>query len=236
MNWVEAQAITALQALGARVITVNSNLSDTSNVPQLDEISSTTEAVVPVCAFRTGATTWRCGTNLCCTAEYGGGMAPVGGRCILQYRISDTGVGLGVAVVDGIDALVKYTTFDVYTRVRDDGSAATPDTSCFIKSVQALLYVAPPSEPESTCTPAATPAAFLGATYDNGFAGVATGTSSSTRPGIQLQFTVHAENDGCSFPAAEAQLFTAFIDVVDVTTAQVLDTQEATIIVPPRIL
>jgi hypothetical protein len=232
----KAQAFAALQALGARVITINSNTADTSNVAQLDEISSTTEAVVPVCAFRTGATTWRCGASQCCTDLAGAGLAPVGGRCTLQYRISDTGTGLGTAVVDGVDALVKYTTFDVYTRVRDDGSAATPDTSCFIKSVQALLYVAPPAEPESTCTPVATPAAFLGAIYNNGFANVATGTSSSARPGIQLHFTVHAENDTCAFPAAEAQLFTAFIDVVDVTTGQVLDTQEATIIVPPRIL
>jgi len=231
----KAQAFAVLQALGARVVSIN-NAWDNTNVAQLSEISSTTGAVVPVCAFRTGAATWRCGTSQCCTGLAGAGVAPVGGRCTLQYRINTDGSGLGAAVVDGIDALVKYTTFDVYTRVRDDGSVATPDTSCFVKSVQALLYVAPPAEPESTCTPAATPAAFLGAIYNNGFRGVATGTSSSTRPGIQLHFTVHAENDSCAFPAFEAQLFTAFIDVVDVTTGQVLDTQEATIIVPPRIL
>ncbi|MBI5487192.1 MAG: hypothetical protein HY905_07650 [Deltaproteobacteria bacterium] len=232
----KAQAFTALGALGARVITINNAWDPPGNVAQLDEISDTTHAVVPVCAFRTGAAAWRCGAGLCCTGIGGAGVAPVGGSCTLQYRIATDGTGLGAAVVDGIDALVKYTTFDLATRVRDDGSAATPDTSCFIQAVEALLYVAPPAEPEATCTPVATPDRFDGSTWNNGFRGVATGTSSAARPGIQLHFTVRARNESCAPPAFEAQLFTAYIDVVDVTTGQVLDTQQATIIVPPRIL
>ncbi|MBI5501268.1 MAG: hypothetical protein HY907_13560 [Deltaproteobacteria bacterium] len=232
----KAQAFAALGALGARVITINNAWDPPGNLAQLNEISNTTRAVVPVCAFRTGAGTWRCGANLCCTGIAGAGVAPVGGSCTLQYRIATNGTGLGAAVVDGIDALVKYTTFDVTTRVRDDGSAATPDTSCFIQAVEALLFVAPPAEPEATCTPAATPDRFDGSTWDNGFRSVATGTSSAARPGIQLHFTVRARNESCAPPAFEAQLFTAYIDVVDVTTGQVLDTQQATIIVPPRIL
>jgi cysteine-rich repeat protein len=228
-----AQAFTALNNLGARVITVNSG--GTGHVAQLTEISNTTSARVPVCAFKTTASSWRCGTSKCCTGLGGTATNPVDEQCTLLYTISGDGSGLTTAVVDGIDAIVKYASFNVYTRPKDDGNGGTIDTACFIKRVEALSFVAPPLEPEASCTPTATPASFQGAGYNNGFANFATGTSSASRPGAQLQFTVHAQNDTCQAPSTEAYVYTAYIDVVDQTTGSTLDTQTVTIIVPPYI-
>jgi hypothetical protein len=79
-------------------------------------------------------------------------------------------------------------------------------------------------------------AAFAGSAYHNGFRGYASGTSRVGGPGARLEFTVVAENDVCVVPGWEAQVYTAYIDVFDETTRTLLDTQEATIIVPPRVL
>ncbi len=226
------QAVTALNALGVRVITIQSGTSTTATT-QLNDISLSTGADVPVCAFKTGATTWRCGTDQCCTGIGGAAVPPVSGRCTLRYQIAADGSGLGTAAVDGIDALVRYATFEVYTEIRDDGDSTTPDTSCFVKRAEALSFTAPPAEPEASCTPAATAAAFFGASYNNGFTSVATGTSDLSTTGTQLSFTLTAENDTCATATSTGQLFLTYIDIIDVATSQVLDTQIAVIFVPP---
>jgi len=215
------QAFNALNNLGARVITILTESNPTAST-ELTEISSTTGAVVPVCAFKTGASSWRCGSNQCCTGLNGGGVSPSGGQCTLRYRINSDGSGLTTAVTDGIDAIVKYATFDVFADPRDDGDGSTPDTECFIKRVESLAFVPPPLEPE-----------FNAAGYNNGFSNFATGTSSTSREGSKLQFTVVAENDTCAPSTDSAQLFTAYIGIIDDTTGQVLDTQTVVILVPP---
>lgn len=233
-----AQAFAALRNLGVRVVTIHSDTWDTgTSITQLTEISNQTGARVPACAFKTETGSWRCGTDKCCTNLMSSTPAatnPVGGQCTLMYTIPGTGANLGTAVIDGIDAIVKYSTFNLYSRATDDGNASTIDTSCFLKRIEALQFIPPPAEPEASCTPAATPASFNGASYNNGFRDFATGTSNVARPGSQLTFTVVAENDTCQPPGTEAMVFTAFIDVVDQTTGSVLDTQTATIIVPPH--
>ena len=230
-----SQAVTALQGIGARVITIQSG-GDATAAVQLNDISQATGAQVPACAFRTGAgpADWRCGASQCCTGSGGSAIAPVGGQCTLKYNIAANGSGLGDAAVDGIDAIVKYATFDLYTVPVDDGDAGTIDTSCFINAVESLLYRAPPAEPEMSCNPIAIPAMLNGeALFNNGFSGFAPGTSSTLRPGAELDFTLRAQNDGCVLSGTEAQLFDVFIDVVDETTGAVLDTQRVTILVPP---
>ncbi len=230
-------AVNALVKLGIRVITVQSALSteyDTTAATQLTDISNSTGAQVPVCAFKTGETTWRCGADMCCTLN-GGAVAPSGGRCTLRYQIPEDGSSLGTSVVDGIDAIIKYTTFNVYTAPKDDGDGNTPDTACFLKRVDSLEFVPPPAEPEKSCTPGAQPAAYNGASYNNGFSNFAAGTSNPSKEGSHLRFTVHAENDICYEPqTTEAKLFIAYIDVVDQVTGTVLDTQRVAIIVPGK--
>ncbi|PKN26136.1 MAG: hypothetical protein CVU65_06635 [Deltaproteobacteria bacterium HGW-Deltaproteobacteria-22] len=233
--YTDAQTISALNAIGARVITIDSGTStyygDMSG--QLTAISNGTNANLPVCAFKNTSNAWRCGANMCCTGLNGGGVAPVGGRCTLKYVISSTGTGLTDAVVDGIDGIVKYSTFNVYTTWRRDPANTTFDTSCFIKRVVATSYIAPPQEPEASCNPVATPAAFGGAPYNNGFTNFASGTSSASRPGSQLVFDVIAENINCAPPSTITNTYLVYIDVFDQITGTLLDTQIAFILVPP---
>lgn len=229
------QAINALNSLGARVVTIDSGTGSYIGDAwgQLTDISNSTNARIPVCAFKTGASTWRCGANMCCTGSGGAAVAPTGGQCTLKYIIPDNGTGLSNAVVDGIDGLVKYTTFNIYAVVRDDGNPATIDTSCFINRVEALQYFAPPAEPEASCTPVATPAAFNGSPYNNGFTNFATGTSNASIQGSRLTFRVEAENYNCVPPSAQTQIYQAYIDLYDQVTGTLLDTQEVVIVVPP---
>mgnify|MGYP001766051668 CR=1 FL=1 len=227
--------VSALNALGVRTITVQSALSteyDATASTQLTDISDATGARVPVCAFKTGETTWRCGADQCCTLN-GGAVAPTGGLCTLRYQVPEDGSSLGTSVVDGIDAIIKYATFNVLSAVKDDGDPMTVDTACFVKKVESLEFVAPPAEPEKSCTPVAAPAAYEGSTYNNGFSNFASGTSSPAKEGSHLLFTVHAQNDTCYEPeSSEAVVFAALINIVDQVTGALLDTQTVTIIVP----
>ncbi len=204
----KAAVIDALKAEGIRVITVFSTggYDGAAAQVQLTELSEATGAKVPECA---GA-----------------------GRTTLMYSIDENGNGLDAAVVNGIDALVKYAPFSVLTGTGDDGSSQTLDTACFIKKIEALAFTPPPGD---TCAPAAEKAMLNGASYYNGFTGFVTGTSNPQVTGSSLTFTVHAENDTCMPPADHAQVFTAVIYVVDATTGSVLDAQNVTIIVPGEI-
>ncbi len=230
--YTDAQVLSALTGIGARVITIDSGGGN--ELGQLTNISRTTGAYLPVCAFKSGPTTWRCGTNMCCTGSGGTGVAPDGSsKCVLRYVIPSNGTGLTTAVVDGIDGIIKYSTFNVYTTWRRDPANTTFDTSCFIKRVVAHQYIAPPLEPETSCTPVASPASFGGAPYNNGFTNFASGTSSTSRPGSQLVFDVIAENINCAPPSTTTNTYRVYIDVYDQTTNTLLDTQIAFILVPP---
>ncbi len=200
-----ASALAALTGKGIRVITVFSTggCDSTTAEAQLSALSEATHATVPECA---GA-----------------------GRTTLKYTVDENGNGLDTAVVNGIDALVRYAAFDVFARPDDDGDAGTIDTACFLKKVEALAFLPPPGD---DCAPTATPAALNGASYENGFTNFVTGTSNPLVTGSTLTFTVHAENDTCAEPLDHAQAFTAVISIVDAGSGAVLDEQKVTIIVP----
>jgi len=228
-------AFDALDRVGARVITIQNGTSAPA-AAHLREVSQLTRAVVPVCSFKTSATTWRCGADQCCLPDataptLGAGDVP---ECVLHYQIQGNGTGLADVTADGIDAIIKYTKFDVFAAGRDDGNGATPDTSQFLSRVAANTpddTFKPPLEPELSCNPVPTPAAFAGATYDNGFSGFAVGSSSADREGARLFFTVRAENTTVP-ETAEPQMYRAFVDVVDERTGTVLDSQDVVVIVP----
>ncbi len=216
---------------------------------QLMQASEATNAVVPVCAFRTSETEWLCDANKCCTEmdqnNQRVGVDPTaGGQCVLSFGIDESGA-LSDSLVAGVDALVKYATSQVAAVVRGepiDGSEV--DTSCFIKRVEAFEtytnsdgelqhgYVAPPQQPETDCNPVATPASFGEATYNNGYSNFATGTSSKDRPGAELNFKVIAQNDVCVPPKEQAQVFTAHIDIIDPVTGVNYGSRDVSIIVP----
>lgn len=205
--------------------------------PVLLNSSRETDAYVPVCAFQTGANTWTCGQNKCCTVKTSANSVDPdeNGQCALSYGITD-GTQLSQELVAGIDALVKYGTTNVATRILGEpinGSDKT--TACFIKKVEAKQYVAPPQEPEKSCNPKATATKFDSSlSYNDGFTNFAAGTSGKTE-GAQLHFTVVAQNDDCVTPTTTAQTFTAFIELYDPTTNLSLGKRQVSIIVPGQI-
>ena len=211
--------------------------------PVLLNSSTQTDAVVPVCAFKTSATDWKCGENKCCTVTTNANSVDPNeeGKCALSYGIVD-GKKLSDTLVDGIDALVKYGTNEVATRVVGEpieGSEKT--TACFIKRVEAKQYVAPAQEPEKSCNPVATMKKFKAnpedpePAYFNGFENFAAGTSSTDRKGAQLHFNVIAQNDGCVEPKKTAQTFSAQVELYNPTTNLSLGKREVYIIVPGEV-
>ena len=210
---------------------------------QLIETSQATNAVVPVCAFKKDASSWMCGADKCCTEMDASGnpvaVNPADGRCVLSFGI-DNSSSLSTSLVAGVDALVKYATSQVAAVVRGEPIEGSDiDTSCFIKRVEAFDvidewkgYNAPPQEPETSCNPVAVPAQFNGSLYNNGYKNFATGTSSSDKPGAELNFRVVAQNDSCVKPKEQAQVFTAHIDIIDPITGVNYGSRDVSIIVP----
>ena len=202
----QSQVISAMNAIGAKVVSVVSSggyLTDTAKT-QLTAVSNGTGAVVPSCANA--------------------------GRTTLLYEITSSGSGLDSSAVNGVDALIKYASFDVRVEPADDLNDESLDTSCFLKKIEAKEY-----QPVDSCasTIVATPAAFNGADYNNGFTNFSTGTSTAGTPGNKLTFNVEAMND-CFPQEKEAKMFKAYINVIDNKTGSVLDSQPVTIIVPAK--
>ncbi len=228
-------ALAALEKIGARVITTQ-NGPAAAAAAHLTDISQSTRAVVPACSFKTSADTWRCGVGMCCLPQATAATPNADNvpECVLRYQIQNDGTGLADVTTDGIDAIIKYTKFDVRAQGRDDGDGGTPDTSSFLTRVEANTpddSFKPPLEPELSCNPVPKPAAFKGASYDNGFAGFAVGSSNADREGARLFFSVRAKNTTVK-EKADPQVFKAYIDIVDEQTGVVLDTQDVVVIVP----
>jgi len=205
-----ASAISALNAKGIKVITVFSEggYDAVNALIQLSELSNVTGAEVPECA---GA-----------------------GKTTLLYSIDENGNGLDTAVINGIDALIKYAAFDVFSAVEDDGNIGTIDTSCFLKKVEALEFTPPPDDPCDLSNKVQI-GKLNDSVYFNGFTNFVTGTSNPAITGSTLTFKVYAQNDICVKQTQQAQQFTAVIHIVDAATNAYLDSQNVTIIVPPEI-
>lgn len=242
------QVLAAYKEKGARIITLD---RAAIRLRQLRHMSIETNAIVPACAFRQSETEWRCGENKCCTnnkpntstteewfnEDWVGYTPEIEDRpdsCELSYAIS-TDAQLDESLIDGIRALVAYGTYDVSTAVRRDPNETNVDTSCFIKKIVATTFVPPPNEPEKSCTPVAVPSKINGASYNNGFTNFAPGRSRTDQQGSQLHFQVIAQNDNCVEQTDTAQIFKAYIDVVNPATNILFDTREVSIIVPAKL-
>ncbi len=227
------EVIQALQSKGIRVITLSvpnkQNVHEADLYGQMTLWAKDSSAVVPACAFAN-----TCGNNKCCLgakvtdAEYINGKP---NQCILSYQALQADVSS--TIVSGVDALLKYGTYDVSTRISGLPIAGTDkDTSCFIKQVIATSYIPPSQEPEKSCNPEAVPTKVGDSDYFNGFTNFAPGTSSLTRKGATLHFTVKAQNDNCVQQTSESQVFTAYIDVYNPTTGLSFGKRKVSIIVP----
>lgn len=195
------------------------------------EMSQDTGATIPACAwsFFGSARPTGCTATQCCTGENGAGVAPdANGQCPLSFVISDTGAGLGNALVAGVEALVNFSTFTITTQLRPDPVqfANGLDTTCFIQSVIPVS-----ATPPNTCAPTPVAADLVPpAGQLDSFLNVV--------PGTVLDFQVNALNqqsgtmNPCVASTNSPQQFTAFIDVV-ADNVTVVDTRQVIIIVPP---
>lgn len=225
--------IPVLKNKGIRVITLNVTSQNIGEYAadlfgQMTLWARESNAVVPACAFEN-----QCGGQCCLGAETTSPVTIDGkpDQCVLAYKANMNDVS--TYVVKGIDALIKYGTYEVAAKIRGENiPGSSVDTSCFIKKVVASQYVAPPNEPEHSCNPAAVPTSVAGADYNNGFKNFAPGTSNANVKGAELHFTVLAQNDSCVEPINEAQVFTAYIEVYDPTTGVSFGERKVSIIVP----
>ena len=241
--------IPKLKDLGIRVITLYVGHQDANKYNQMYTWAKESDAVVPVCAFSTE-------TEAATQCKLGKESAPESlngkdNQCVLFYQ-GEQGETANF-VSQGVDAIVKYGTYDVSTVVRgepisgivdENGNEVAVDTSCFIKQVNAVQYIAPPNEPEHSCNPVAIKNKIGDSEFDNGFTNFAPGTSNVYDPnkpegpgnkrGAQLEFQVVAQNFDCVPETEEVQVFKAYIDVIDPTTGLVFGTREVSIIVPAK--
>ena len=225
--------IAALKQTGTRVMTFGVPSQDgacyANKYGQMTAWSRESNAVVPACAFES-----KCGANRCCLGTTQSDPVTINGRenqCILYYTAEQSDVS--EAITDGVAALVKYGTYEVSTRAEGEPIAGTDKTTaCFIKRVEAAAYLPPPAEPERSCNPTAVPGKLDGADYDNGFANFAPGTADPAKDGARLHFKVIAQNADCVKPTDKAQIFKAYIDVINPTTGLVFGRRQVSIIVP----
>jgi hypothetical protein len=223
----EAEALDAVNGIGARVITVvNADTPTPAILADALRMTNETGAVVPSCAWGT-ARLASCAADQCCTGLNGAGEPPgPDGLCPLLFRAPLDGTGIGEQVVSGIRSLLDFAPTTVTIRVRRDETeflTSGIDTARFIDRV-VPLRVETPSAACSTPTP---PAAFDsdGDGNDDAFRNVT--------PGSTVFFDVVARN-GHVEATDSPQLFEAFIDVLGNGVA-LLDTQRVSIIVPPDV-
>ncbi|MGE0871641.1 MAG: hypothetical protein AB7P03_23980 [Kofleriaceae bacterium] len=213
-----AHALTALRAIGAKVIGIASNQFTNSCNPRgdLELVATQTGARVPASAFDLGGRPAGCAATQCCTGVSGVGRAPDGdGLCPLVFEVNADGSGNFVGqVVTAVRTLVKFAGFDVSgatdSAPQPNGSGGVTDPKEFITAI--------------------TPVSLLPIPTGGVMIDAATQSFLDVPPGTTATFDVRAENT--TLPSTEdPQVFTLKIRVLgDAVT--VLDTRQVVIIVP----
>jgi hypothetical protein len=258
-------AIKKLKADGIRVMSLYSTKYGSSVASDViataKDLANGTNARVPVCAFMTSETTWLCAPNKCCTmseindnnkadlSKYGeepdaDGYCPVAFepnkfRSDIYSQLNGNQQIVEQARI-GVEALVKYSTYTVSTRVlgepipAEEQGSANVDTSCFIQRIEAVSYEPPTQEPEKTCVMSVHPEKFSygDVEYDNAFRNFAVGAATPDSPTATLKFNVVAKNNNCVIRSEKARSYYATIEVYDPITKLVFDHQRVAIIVP----
>jgi hypothetical protein len=136
----KAQAITALQTLGVRVIGVAAAGGSAEVKPDLLGAVVATDAQVVPAAWDVGTRPAGCSAAQCCTGLNGAGVAVSGGgTCPLVYDVASTGAGLGSSLVDGLAGLLRFGRATIGAVVVDaDGSDAVDPAAAFVNRIAAL--------------------------------------------------------------------------------------------------
>ncbi len=218
----QSEAIAALERVGARVVTIDTTTTSTTNT-YLRDVATETGARVPPCAWDTVGRPASCRAGQCCTGDNGAGQATDAfGLCPLSYLSGADPSELDEQVSDSLALLAGFATWDVTIIARPDGDeldATGVDTSCFVRDVRAVSA----SSSGDACIgdPVIFDVRDPGAT--DGFANVVGGAA--------LEFDIELDNS-CAPATSEVQAFTVYLDVVSLGGYR-LATQPVRVIVPP---
>ncbi|MCK5808162.1 hypothetical protein KAH37_04140, partial [bacterium] len=196
-------AINALIANKIKVISVMSSGGCGDPSDELIDLSQSTGAVAPVCANAGGV-----------------GVS-------LKYDVGGDGSGLATAVINGVDAILKYAVFDLYADAIDGGGNSVD----MITKMEAVEYIGPADEPEKSCVQDAIPATFNGTVYNNGFQNFSPGTALLSKDGAKLKFKITAKNDTHA-REKHGQSIVFQIQIIDKRTGLRLDRKSGMIIIP----
>jgi Pentapeptide repeats (8 copies) len=133
-------AVTALQAVGARVVGLAALGSGQTGDPKARALALATETsavVAPADFGPVGVRPSGCAITDCCTGQLGAGEAVVSGACPLALSVNDsTGAGIPDAVSFGVIAMVNGVKYDVHVAASDVDAGAVDG---FIASLQPNL-------------------------------------------------------------------------------------------------
>ena len=212
----ETETLAALNALGARVIGIDSlENAGTADDPraQLEALAIATNALIAPDP----------GTGMCATGVGGALLAPDPGTgmCPLVFDVAPNGSGLGPLIVTAIQQLATFATLDVSTDTLG-GDQLAPTA---IGAPQLMVMGIDTADFITSITPVPPPpagATIVGDTFEN------------VLPGSTVTFEVDAYND--FVPALpEVQLFTIQIFVLG-DGVTLLDSRDVFVIVPPEIV
>ena len=164
----------------------------------------------------------KCGKGQCCTDAGGIARAPdgPGGTCLLNFMSSISGSDISTSIVDAIAALSAGSNFDVTATYSRDPTNTDVDTSKFIKALRAMKE----GDPAQGC-----PAADTKDTDGDGIAD----TFIAVTVGIPVCFEVIPNKNTIVAPTAVPQFFNAYIDVLGMPGAVILDQRSVLFLVPP---
>jgi hypothetical protein len=210
------KAFDALAAIQAKVIMVNVAQTALSLSDHL-EIVTTTGALVPPSAFGASGS---CNTGLSGTRQ----PANADDMCPLLFNVDGTGSGLGDSIVDAVQALAGFASFDIDARpINETGNPNNVD------AVAAFVdHVTPNIMPDAAtgCANGLPVGDLLGSdgVHD---------TFTSVSGGVRVCFDVVPKTNTTVMPTEEPQLFRARIDVYG-DGITVLDDREVWFVVPPK--
>ncbi len=145
----------------------------------------------------------------------------------LSYDVSSSGTGIGLQIVEGIEALAHETPIDVTTQVLDDDSD-TVDASNFIDSLTPSTRggVADPHDPGIICEGGLPVDDMDGDTTLDTFVGIL--------PGTAVCFDITPARNRIVPPIESPQVFLAYVNVITSGSA-LIDTRPVYFCVPPLI-
>jgi hypothetical protein len=206
----KAQAISELNAIGAKVVAVNEGGNSYT-----DAVTSViqTKTTVPPSAWPGGCAG---GSGPCCTGLSGAGQpTDSSGQCPLDLTIDGSGNGLGSFTSQAIEKLTQYSTIDISASIANDPSNGSVDAVADF-----VDHLSPNNTAGGVC---ATGLTISG----NGFLNVT--------PGTTVCFDVVPKENTVVMPTAMPQMFKAIITITG-DNITVLDRRTVYFLVPPVIV